>query len=196
MTNSTLSKLIGILLLTLFSFNQTHLFAQDVAIPVIDQDAVRRCESIFPVEVKDPSNVGGWFLEKGNLCLFGSLASQDLSQLNYELDLSDVEVVITTSPGGPVDAWLAWARALGDIKPVLIVDRICGSSCANYLVPIARQVLAVEGSLIVWHGGPTSVPALLKLGLSDSIARLETETEELYFSAGVSSDILNYATKE
>lgn len=119
---------------------------------------ISRCEKVFSDVVRDPSNSGGLFFESFNgfnvLCMFGSLSTSQnqLTQLNNSI--SDSDLVVVMSSGGPVHIWLELALILKEARPIAIIDRVCASSCANYIIPIAAEVLAVPGSLIIWHGGP------------------------------------------
>lgn len=57
-----------------------------------------------------------------------------------------------TSRGG--DAWLALqsAQALRGRLDLLVIDGLCASACANYLVPAARRVRVEPGSYVILHG--------------------------------------------
>jgi len=57
-----------------------------------------------------------------------------------------------TSGGG--DAWvtLELARGLRGKLDLIVVDALCASSCANYLVPAAKRVRIEPGSYVLLHG--------------------------------------------
>ena len=57
-----------------------------------------------------------------------------------------------TSGGG--DAWVTMqeARELRGRLDLLVVDALCGSSCANYLVPAAKRLRVEPGSYVLLHG--------------------------------------------
>ena len=57
-----------------------------------------------------------------------------------------------TSGGG--DAWVTMqhARELRGRLDLLVVDAMCGSSCANYVLPAAKRVRVEPGSYVLLHG--------------------------------------------
>ena len=63
-----------------------------------------------------------------------------------------VDELRITSGGG--DAWvtLELARALRGKLDLIVVEGLCASSCANYLVPAAQRVRIEPGSYVLLHG--------------------------------------------
>jgi hypothetical protein len=59
---------------------------------------------------------------------------------------------ITASSGGWTDAAIGDATLLIPFKPRIVVEEECASSCANYLLPIARKIEVRNGALIGYHG--------------------------------------------
>lgn len=148
----------------------------------------------------NPNAAGGWIkLEQGPwpvLCLSGSLEDIDVARLLQAVDSSPTLDVVVRSAGGPVDIWLQLGEhLLGRVNDVY-VDEACFSSCANYVVPLARHVVAGRNSLVVWHGGPnprTSEP-LDGADIGDAIAydALAERTSKLYQAAGVNVALLAF----
>lgn len=63
------------------------------------------------------------------------------------------------SLGGNVEYALAIAERLAPSAPRVIVDGNCSSSCANYILPIARHIVLLPDAFILLHG--SADPALL-----------------------------------
>jgi hypothetical protein len=99
--------------------------------------AARRCERVRPGHViyaGDSSNLRGC-LEK--------LGEREIAELRI------------TSGGG--DAWktLETARAWIGRVDLLVIDGLCASSCANYLLPMAKRVRVPPQSYVLVHGSLT-----------------------------------------
>lgn len=145
---------------------------------------------------QNPEHSGGVLAERYDgialVCIFGDqpadlLLNQDLLQR-----LEGAEVVVVMSAGGLVTTWLGLGLALLEARPILIVDRICASSCANYIVPAARDVLAVKGSLIVWHGGPERQ---LQASQSPGARSLAADLERFAARSGISPRLYDFTNE-
>ena len=62
------------------------------------------------------------------------------------------DIAYASSPGGVRDTAIKIGLEMHKNKADFIVDGICYSSCANYLVPAARSLYIVEGTVIGIHG--------------------------------------------
>ncbi|WP_376870227.1 hypothetical protein [Albirhodobacter sp. R86504] len=155
---------------------------------------ISRCEEVFPDVLSDPGTEGGVYVESfmgENLaCLFGTLSAQGLDISPLKARLANVDVVVTMSTGGPVRRWLTLGKIMATAKPILIVDRICASSCANYISPIAREILSVDGSLLVWHGGPSEI---LADSSEETDIKLLAEIENFVKETGISEKIFSFS---
>ncbi|TSC66231.1 MAG: hypothetical protein CEO22_153 [Candidatus Berkelbacteria bacterium Gr01-1014_85] len=64
-----------------------------------------------------------------------------------------VELVrIVKSGGGVTDEAIANAELLLPFKPRIVVEDLCASSCANYLLPIASEINVRPQAVIGYHG--------------------------------------------
>ncbi len=114
--------------------------------------------------------------------------------------LSVSELAIS-SQGGDADEGLRLAGMVRDFHLDLIVDGICGSACAVYVLPAAPTVHFSPHALVMMHHVPS--PAMLDLGLklinadpvpntikakvySSTIRRLMVAQNEFYPTVGVS----------
>lgn len=57
------------------------------------------------------------------------------------------------SPGGDVAAGILLGEWVSEHELDVVVEGICASSCANYVLPAARRKAITAGALVVWHGG-------------------------------------------
>lgn len=60
--------------------------------------------------------------------------------------------VIVNSGGGDVNSALSIAELLAPLRAEIVVRRECHSSCANYLLPVARRITLEPDSWILLHG--------------------------------------------
>ena len=147
-----------------------------------------------------PNGSGGWIISEWEtyplLCVAGSLQDIELTSLLSVLAVTPRLDIVVRSTGGPVERWLMIAEHLAGKVERLYVDEACFSSCANYLVPIARTVVAGTNSLVVWHGGPNPITSepLDGAGVADAIRydELAARTKDLYERLGVDIRLLAY----
>lgn len=72
-----------------------------------------------------------------------------------ESNAGRIDTVRINSGGGDVFGGMAMGRLVHEHKLKVIVEDICASSCANYVVTASHDVLVTENSLLGWHGGST-----------------------------------------
>lgn len=60
--------------------------------------------------------------------------------------------VIVSSGGGDVNTALSIAELLAPLRAEIVVRKECHSSCANYLLPVARRITLEPDSWIILHG--------------------------------------------
>lgn len=64
-----------------------------------------------------------------------------------------VDTLIISSPGGQALAGLRIGRLVHQRQLKVVVDRVCASSCANYVVTASQDVTVRPGAIVGWHGG-------------------------------------------
>jgi hypothetical protein len=175
-----------------------------VNIEQIHSELIVACRTQFPDVHNNPSGVGGIAFvraEKTNaLCVYGSLEGVDSNQVSTVLSgVPSYPYVVVRSSGGAVQTWLSLAEILGGRVENILVDKLCMSSCANYIFPIGRKKHVSPTSLTVWHGGPTikSVTAGtssrldLPLGSEEQVLHnYAVRTENLYRWLRINPEIL------
>lgn len=61
--------------------------------------------------------------------------------------------IVITSNGGDALVSIQAAELLADSHPDVEVRALCASSCANYIVPVAANLVVQHGSILALHGG-------------------------------------------
>ena len=64
-----------------------------------------------------------------------------------------IDTLIINSVGGDVLAGIRFGGLVYQYKLKVVVDKVCASSCANYVVTASDDVIVKSGGLLGWHGG-------------------------------------------
>jgi hypothetical protein len=75
------------------------------------------------------------------------------------------------SPGGDILAAMAFGVLIYDHELNVVVNKQCGSSCANYIFPAGKHKKIEPGSLVMWHGDARQRSFL------DELRKLEAKAE-------------------
>ncbi|SFL09676.1 hypothetical protein SAMN04488004_107213 [Loktanella salsilacus] len=192
------AALAGLLAATACSYLPSQSWAQsDATVSGVRsfQQAAEACRTSFPGAGRNPGDAGGWLFEPSTsrLCLYGTLEQSDLDRFRNVMTGQKVTNLIVRSAGGPVERWLTVGEVLAGNVETIYVDEACFSSCANYALVTAQQVVAPEASMVVWHGGPSSLNDKLD---DDDYTSFARRTDRLYAKAGISTEILSLTEKE
>jgi hypothetical protein len=87
----------------------------------------------------------------GNLALLGEISQNTANFLRDCLASRAYRSLHVDLRGGDVAAALDMAQALDDFDVEVVVDGLCFSACADYLLPAARKVRILPGSLVGIH---------------------------------------------
>lgn len=68
------------------------------------------------------------------------------------IETAPVTTVVIDSPGGPVGSAIPIADIIQRWRAAVIVRGACNSSCANYILPVARRVTLEPGAVVMIHG--------------------------------------------
>jgi hypothetical protein len=115
-----------------------------LAQPASVTDPARACEAAPGA----PIRVAGT-----TLCFSGDIDSDSAAAAARHLPDRSLTAIVVTSDGGEVTSALRLARAIRARGLLLIVQRRCISSCANFLFPAARTKAVAPNSLVIFHGG-------------------------------------------
>jgi hypothetical protein len=113
--------------------------------------------------------------EIGELTFTGEINRGAVDGILRNPNFSNLRVLRISSGGGDVYAAIDLARVVYLKKTKLIIDGLCASSCANYILPAGGDLEVTPGSAIAVHGSASTT------------SKYETNDERKAFFAGVAS---------
>lgn len=105
---------------------------------------------------------------------------------------ADARLLVITSAGGNVDVAMFGAHLVSEMKLDVEVVGLCGSSCANYILPAAGRVRIDPYSVVMVHGGPLPpdrdemIEALAKSGFTSERPNYEQTIEDNLMRSDIS----------
>ena len=124
-----------------------------------ERDMIAYCRSVGVIDGGTRS--GATRIHEGRgVCFSGEIDDAAAQQFGAALArLGGSPIIVVDTGGGEVDAGLDMADAIAARQATVIVDGICASSCANYLLPASsRRVISTNG-VLAFHGGAVDIPA-------------------------------------
>ena len=95
-------------------------------------------------------------VEPDGLCFNGDITAGSSATFVEALSGFDPEtplVIVLTSEGGEVDAGIAMGEALVPHSATVVAQRVCASSCGNYLFVAGDRRVIDDGAMLLFHGG-------------------------------------------
>lgn len=94
-------------------------------------------------------------IEKDTLYYQGSIDARHVLEAirlarNSAVPIGKLEI---NSGGGDIDAGMEFGLWVHQQNLAVVIDELCFSACANYIVPAARSVYVKSGAFVAWHGG-------------------------------------------
>jgi hypothetical protein len=131
------------------------------------------------------------------VCVYGDI-NRSMANAFVQLDLSEADAVVLSSPGGSVASALDMVEHMGFDRQTIVVDGLCASSCANYLFLAARWKIVPEDSMVAWHGAPPDPRAWAPpVEMQPTAAALAIDTmwrsEDFFVRVGVSDRVAREA---
>lgn len=77
---------------------------------------------------------------------------QALSEAVRRLPRDQVTRMVVNSGGGDTKPGIFIGSIIADLKPDLVIEAGCFSSCANFIAPAAASITIREGAFLGWHG--------------------------------------------
>lgn len=117
----------------------------------------------------------------------------DMAMLDQikEIDCKNPQILISSS-GGEEKVSLLIAKEIEKLSATLIVQNVCLSACAEYLLPSANNIKFTKKSLVGFHGNPVMRRALTKhykpQGYENCQFVEAKEMETLYAHKGLKTD--------
>lgn len=94
-------------------------------------------------------------IEGDTLTYIGGISAAGLTKLSdavRDLPRGQVTRMIVNSGGGDTNPGIFIGSIIADLKPDLIIDVGCFSSCANFIAPAAASITIRENAFLGWHG--------------------------------------------
>jgi hypothetical protein len=91
----------------------------------------------------------------GGLCFNGQIAAHDdqvLADALKDIPADQPFVMVVRSPGGDTATGIAMGEALTGRPVTVAVYQMCGSSCANFILPSGRRKVVLKDALLLYHG--------------------------------------------
>ena len=97
--------------------------------------------------------------ERHSLTFSGKINEENTDQIIDAIDAKpNSEIVIqVTSTGGDSVAAMRLGEKFRERQVSLIIDRLCHSACAQYLIPSAQNTLVQEGASVAFHNSPADL---------------------------------------
>lgn len=116
---------------------------------------ITSCSSIRPIKqnIETPESIVN--IEGRILFFQGELTSKNNQKIFESFDNAEVKPNLLSihSGGGEIGAGIELGEWVFENSFNVIVDRVCASSCANYVFPAANIKYLKKNSIVVWHGG-------------------------------------------
>ena len=155
---------------------------------------------------------GQWeLIDKNTLSLEGEITPEEYNNFIPYYD-KNINRLILNSGGGETLAALKIANKLMSQIDIVIVDGICGSSCANYLFTIGKKKIIKSNSLVGYHGNVTAMMSkweilendLIKQGISrEQILEIKSYMDmqvnlerEFFLTLGISQELFDRSYQE
>jgi len=104
-------------------------------------------------------SAGASHSERRQLTFNGKIDEASVTRIIDTMDaIPDDEIEIRiTSTGGDSVAAMRLGDKIRDRKVTLILDRICHSACAQFLIPSAKEVIVERGASVAFHNSPADL---------------------------------------
>ncbi|SDB42178.1 hypothetical protein SAMN05660653_02008 [Desulfonatronum thiosulfatophilum] len=124
---------------------------------------------VFGRSVYDPSAEEAYISVEGTTATFaGSISDLNVTKFLDSVEGRVVETLVIASGGGEINAGMRLGEWVFDNQADVVVEKMCMSSCANYVFTAGRRKIINANAIVGWHGN-----ALQKRGITDADVRAE-----------------------
>lgn len=100
-------------------------------------------------------------------------------------------VIVVHSNGGEINAGMAMGEALAPLNTTVVAQRVCASSCANYLFTAGDRRVIDDDALLLFHGGAHPIDeAELRKAIGSQIPVDQVEAQVANIRADIDRQIL------
>jgi hypothetical protein len=119
-------------------------------------------------------------LEGTTVVYVGLLNDQNIERFLEIVRDREVLRLIISSGGGDINAGMRLGDWVFDNSVDIVIERICASSCANYVFTAGRRKTLNEGAIVAWHGNILQKTGFSIEELRETVIRtFETLSEDM-----------------
>lgn len=96
------------------------------------------------------------------ICLRGEI-NQKLKEQFFSLLPRRGDTIVSSGPGGDIAAAMDIGDSIYKNDNLVIIDDLCGSSCAYFIALGSRRLALYDNGLLGFHGGPIPETEILKI---------------------------------
>ena len=96
------------------------------------------------------------------ICLRGEI-NQKLKDDFFKLSPHRDDIIVSSGPGGDIAAAMDIGDFIYENNVLVIIDDLCGSSCAYFIALGGRQLALYDSGLLGFHGGPIPKKDIMKI---------------------------------
>jgi len=117
-------------------------------------------------EMNPTSDVAAIAVDGGTVTFAGKITAENIERFLAAVKGKNVSELIIASSGGEINAGMKMGEWVFDNGVDIVVERMCMSSCANYVFTAGHRKTINSNSIVAWHGS-----ILQERGLSDEDVR-------------------------
>jgi hypothetical protein len=122
---------------------------------------------VFGEPANDPSAEEATIVLEGTTVAYaGKITDRNIERFMDTVKGKKVSTLVISSSGGEINEGMEMGEWVFDNHVDVVVERMCMSSCANYVFTAGRQKTIRANSIVAWHGS-----ILQKSGMSDADVR-------------------------
>lgn len=99
----------------------------------------------------------GVFFDGKNIYYLGDITESKNERVISLLNSQKFEFMVIKSKGGDIFAGMDLGDLVLDYNLKVKVREYCNSSCANYVIASAREIIVENGAFVIFHGGALQV---------------------------------------
>jgi hypothetical protein len=148
---------------------------------------IKKCKEMYDTKTSI-------WIEVDVMCLRGKINSK-MWEIAKNISFPYNKYIVVDSEGGDVLYALYIANKIYENKMHVIVDGICVSACANYILLAGKEKLITKKSIVGWHGGAAQFQYLgVAPELAWRIAEAREKERHFFIWVGVNRVLVDQST--
>jgi hypothetical protein len=91
-------------------------------------------------------------IEGATVTYEGPISDENIEQFLNAVKGKQLTTLVISSGGGEINAGMKMGSWVYDNGIDVVVEKMCMSSCANYVFPAGRSKIINKGAIVAWHG--------------------------------------------